>query len=729
MNFGGQQRERRLRADSVRRSDRRRKNYHAESDKSSMKYSRHRQGKRAEQISARVDQWLFLLAACLIGWRLSLTKGFTFEVPLFPALGHQQAGIPLYPRDAAVIESLATKLNGPSMEIFSAPKPFVGSDDPANRRAIESWLQLTPKPKVTLLGNERGYLEAARDYGLGLEEGIDKTFLGLPLFNSMVDRANRSTADITVIVNGDIILTPDFVQTMRKVSSTIRNYLVIAARYDVDSLPEGQAVSNDAIRTHVTDKGQLHTYGGMDLWAWNTKGPRIFGPHMPHFIFGRGKYDNWMTHEAIAAGNREIIDASETAMIIHVRHDYHLVSGNDESTNQDSSEEAGKPSRSLLSKQFWSEGKRSKFELFINIYLSMQRGTYVNQMGSVLYAPWKLGRCAEPTGMCLTRRKRPGMCPCEYSGFTAGTQTDPTVKEGSRVVRCGMLSSESRTSFNIPVLPPPGEVDTESFGMPLTVRSVTEKVAINNTVILTALTFGYRAMMMNWVCNLRELEITNFVIAALDEDLYKYAFTRGLPTYYEDIATSGRHDGVNSDAPYGSSSFKQITKAKSRVVLRLLKLGYNVQWSDCDIIFFKNPLLDMWSHNVDLVIQSNAPDNEPLNGARRLNSGFYLAVSSPRLISAFEDVVEYARRSSMSEQPCFYDVLCGKDGSKAVGSDGCRYKNLDVKLLPRELYPNGITAGIWDVAPGQVLEKFPNLQILHNNWVMIQTTFLSIFTS
>jgi beta-arabinofuranosyltransferase len=690
-----------------------------ESDRASLKYSRLRKGKRAEQISAKIDGWLFVLAFCLIVWRLSSGTG---RAPAFyfPSFGLGQGhtySIPLHPTDAAAVENLSCRLNTLSMEIFSAPKPFVGADSVANRRAIESWLQLKPKPKVTLLGNEVGYYEAARDYGLRLEQGIDSSFLGLPLFNSMVDRANRSDADIAVIVNGDIILTQDFVQTMRKVSSTIRNYLVIAARYDVDGLPNGKDVNSDTVRSHVLDTGRLHTYGGMDLWAWNTRGPRIFGPEMPHFIFGRGKYDNWMTHEAIVAGHREVIDASETAMIVHIRHDYHLVSGSGETKAQEQDAATARQGRSLLSKQFWSEGKRSKFELFINIYLSMQAGSYVNQMGSVLYAPWKLGRCAEPTGMCLTRRKRPGMCPCEYSGFTTGTQTDPTVKDGSRVIRCGMLSSEEKTSFTIPVLPPPGDAEPESFGMPLTVKSVTEKVAINNTVILSALTFGYRAMMMNWVCNLRELEITNFVIAALDEDLYKYAFTRGLPTYYEDHATSGRHDGVISDASYGTSSFKEITKAKSRVVLRLLKLGYNVQWSDCDVVFFRNPLPDMWSYNADLAIQSNAPDNEPLNGVRRLNSGFYLAVSSPRLIAAFEDVVEYARRSNMSEQPCFYDVLCGKDGSKVVGGDGCSYKGVSVRVLPRERYPNGITGGIWEVEAGRVLDKFPHLHILHNNWI------------
>lgn len=456
------------------------------------------------------------------------------------------------------------------------------------------------------------------------------------------------------------------------------------------------------------------------VWAWNTDGPRLYGPEMPHFIFGRGKYDNWMTHEAISAGYREVIDASETSLLVHVRHDYHLVSGNGEGASPGSAVDApsSRRGRSLLGKQFWSEGKRSKFELFINIFLSLHVGTYVNQMGSVLYAPWKLGRCAEPTGMCLARRKRPGMCPCEYSGFTAATQTDPSVKEGSRVIRCGMLSSESKESFSIPVVPPLLDSEPESFGMPLTVKTITDKVVQNNTIILSALTFGYRSIMMNWVCNLRELGISNFVIAALDEDLYKYAFTRGVPTYYENTATAGRHDGVNQDASYGSSSFKEITKAKSRVVLRLLKLGLNVQWSDCDVIWFKNPLQHMWSHNADLVIQSNAPDNEALNGHRRLNSGFYLARSTPGLIAAFEDIVDYARRSRMSEQPCFYDVLCGKDGSTATGPDGCSYKSsVTVKVLARELFPNGITGNIWNTQDGQIPEKFPGLYILHNNWV------------
>jgi beta-arabinofuranosyltransferase len=625
----------------------------------------------------------------------------------------------------------SSRLDSLTFEIFSAPKPFVGEDKENNERAIKSWLRLSPKPQVTLLGLETGYNEAAEEFGLRIERRVDKNFLGVPLFNSMLQRANNSKALVTVIINGDILLFDDFVQTMRKVISNFEHFLVVGARYDVDKLPddvpEDDPQYTRAVREHVLAAGTLHTYGGMDVWAWNSDGPRLFDPVMPHFIFGRGKYDNWLTHETIAAGRRQVIDASETCLTVHVRHDYHLVeaagakaSAVEERAGERHGDEAagaaGKRRRALLG-AFWSEGKKSKFELFVNIYLSLHVGSYTNQMGNVLFAPWKLSLCLEPTGMCLLKRKRPGICNCEFSSFVGSTQTDPVVKNGSRVIRCGMISVETKDNFVIPVLPAEGAKEAPPFGLPLTMESVLEKVVVNNTIILSALNFGYRGILQNWVCNMRHLGITNFVIAALDADLYKFAFTRGLPTYMENTIFDGLNSSIVTDASYGSDSFKQLTKMKSRVVVRLLKHGVNVVWTDCDIIWFKNPLPDMWGYNKDLVIQTNAPDNEPMNGRRRINSGFYLARSNEQTIRAFEDIIQYASKSRMSEQPCFYDIMCGKDGQTAVGDTQCKYNGMVVELLDRHFYPNGITDSIWDATPGTIHTKYPNLFILHNNWV------------
>lgn len=592
-----------------------------------------------------------------------------------------------------------------SIEIFSAPKPFIGPDREVNLRAIRSWKRLIPTPKITLLGNDLGYEEVAEEYGLHIRRDVDKTFLGVPLFNSMFHIANQSEAAITVIMNGDIVLLQDFVKALKRILTRFEHFLVISARYDLEAVPgeakEGSEHYERNLRDYVMRHGVLHTYGGMDLWAWNPKGPRLFDGEMPHFIFGRGKYDNWLTHETIAAGRRHVIDASEAIMSIHIRHGYNLVT---------------KSRKTILEHSggaFWSHGKKSKFELFINIYLSLHTGSYRNQMGTIIFAPWRLARCLETEGSCFVRRLRPGSCNCEYSGSSVATQTDPVMIENSRVIRCGVISQEDRQDYAIP-LQLRGDNEPVSFGLPLTLHSVVEKVVINNTIIVTGLNFGYREIMMNWICNLRHLNISNFVVAAFDAELYEFAYTRGISTYLE---TEVGHNATHADAAYGTASFKQLTKMKSRVVLRFLKLGYNTVWCDTDIILFKNPIENMWGYTADLIIQTNAPDSEEANDVRRINSGFYLAKSNSKVISAFEDVVKFARKSRMSEQPCFYDVICGKSGERKEGNNRCEYKGMKLLLLDRDLYPNGVTKGIWEVERGKILDLFPALFILHNNWV------------
>eukprot|EP00871_Galdieria_phlegrea_P005307 jgi/Galph1/5778/GphlegSOOS_G4466.1 len=615
------------------------------------------------------------------------------------------------------------KLESFSIEIFAAPKPFVGQDRDINIRAIKSWLRLQPKPQVTLLGDEIGYEEVCRELGLRQEKRLDRNFLGVPLFNSMVDRSNRSNATVTVIINGDIMLFDDFIQTIKKVMLNFKNWFIIGARWDIDGLPQGLQEThphyNRLVRENVFSHGRLHTYGGMDIWAWNTNGPPLFDGVMPHFVFGRGKYDNWLTHETIQAGRREVIDISETSLMVHIKHDYHLVSAlQSTSVNTMAMDHNRIDARKIPMGAFWSEGKRQKWELFLNIYLALNTGSYVNQVGTVIFAPWKTSLCMEPSGMCLLRRRRPGVCPCEQSSFVPATQTDPIVKNGSRVIQCGRISIETKENFDIPILPKPNQPVV--FGLPLLLEPLLERVAINNTVTLVAMNYGYRSFLMNFVCNLRQLGLFpgNLIIAALDEELYRFAFTRGLPVYFENTVYN-REDATSvMAASYGTDSFKKLTKMKSRVVLRILKLGYNVVWTDCDIVWFKDPLPYLRSQHADLVIQSNAPDDESANGRRRINSGFYLARSNPQTIEAFEDVIEFAAKSRMTEQPCFYDLWCGKQGETAHDDNRCVYKNkFEVVLLDRTLFPNGITQRIWDSPSGTIRDVFPHLYILHNNWV------------
>lgn len=89
-------------------------------------------------------------------------------------------------------------------------------------------------------------------------------------------------------------------------------------------------------------------------------------------------------------------------------------------------------------------------------------------------------------------------------------------------------------------------------------------------------------------------------------------------------------------------------------------------------------------------------------------------------MEAMEKVVKHAENSGMSEQPSFYDTLCGENGSKRVGDDKCLEPetNLTVQFLDRNLFPNGAYLELWnrkkEVRPA--CEKL-GCFVLHNNWI------------
>lgn len=108
-----------------------------------------------------------------------------------------------------------------------------------------------------------------------------------------------------------------------------------------------------------------------------------------------------------------------------------------------------------------------------------------------------------------------------------------------------------------------------------------------------------------------------------------------------------------------------------------------------------------------------------INLPRRLNSGFYFARSDSSTIAAMEKVVEHAATSGLSEQPSFYDTLCGASGSNRIGDDRCvePETNLTVHFLDRNLFPNGAYLGLWQKKNVRRDCAKKGCLVLHNNWI------------
>lgn len=109
----------------------------------------------------------------------------------------------------------------------------------------------------------------------------------------------------------------------------------------------------------------------------------------------------------------------------------------------------------------------------------------------------------------------------------------------------------------------------------------------------------------------------------------------------------------------------------------------------------------------------------PINLPRRLNSGFYYAHSDSTTITALQKVVEHASTSNLSEQPSFYDTLCGEGGSHRIGDNRCLEPetNMTVHFLDRDLFPNGAYQNLWEEINVTETCMRKGCFILHNNWI------------
>ncbi|MCO5566619.1 hypothetical protein L7F22_020296 [Adiantum nelumboides] len=180
---------------------------------------------------------------------------------------------------------------------------------------------------------------------------------------------------------------------------------------------------------------------------------------------------------------------------------------------------------------------------------------------------------------------------------------------------------------------------------------------------------------------LRKLRVTSYIIGAVDTQLYEFGLLQGLPVF---MSVPGMDLSFN-DCHFGTECFKKVTKVKSR---------------------------QLWHKVINGT--SQAP-NKP----RRLNSGFYFVWPNTSTIAAFEMIVKHASMSNMSEQPSFYDVLCGQSGQHRVGGLLCLEleTNVTTHFSNRDLFPNGAFKELWErrnVSEACILQ---GCFVLHNNWV------------
>jgi hypothetical protein len=138
-----------------------------------------------------------------------------------------------------------------------------------------------------------------------------------------------SNSDLLCIINTDMLLMPDFIETANLFASRFKNdlpnFVLLSQRWDLDvtepiDFSEGW---DNRLRSTVYGQGQLHRPAGSDFFLF----PKSCYTDVPDFAIGRAGWDNWMIFHA-RQKNWPVIDGTPSLMIVHQNHDYrHLPEG------------------------------------------------------------------------------------------------------------------------------------------------------------------------------------------------------------------------------------------------------------------------------------------------------------------------------------------------------------------------------------------------------------------
>lgn len=211
------------------------------------------------------------------------------------------------------------------LTIFSTPKAFLGHIATIQRNAIGSWIRISPSPQVVLFGDSEGTREAAAQFGVEHIPAVEANEFGTPYLRSLIDSVERlARHDLLCYVNGDIIFTEGFEQTVQYLRTEKKPFLLSGRRMNVDvnePIPfhaDWRAWLQDA----VCERGVAgdHTY--VDFFVFR-KG---FYKEVPPLVIGRAGFDEWMIKAALDR-RAKVIDASRLVPILHQNHSYSHVDG------------------------------------------------------------------------------------------------------------------------------------------------------------------------------------------------------------------------------------------------------------------------------------------------------------------------------------------------------------------------------------------------------------------
>ena len=238
---------------------------------------------------------------------------------------------------------------------------------------------------------------------------------------------------------------------------------------------------------------------------------------------------------------------------------------------------------------------------------------------------------------------------------------------------------------------------------------ILRNVAVNNTIIMISANCGYVNMAQNWILHVTKLGITNFIVIAQDETAFDVLNTY-VPGHVVMLDKDHPPDvHVEQDAfTFASEGFYEICKQRPHMIQSILNQGYNVLYSDTDLVWLKNPF-EKVPDDVDYVGMTDVDNEDPAIDQRDVCSAFLYFrpnYNTTQLLSHWTRQMMFDSNARGHDQDHWRNTLQHLKGKYSM------------HLLPKQLFPPGFLYFNVVTQQERITKLVPkDLYTVHANWM------------
>eukprot|EP00898_Chlorokybus_atmophyticus_P001329 jgi/Chlat1/2197/Chrsp17S02758 len=143
-------------------------------------------------------------------------------------------------------------------------------------------------------------------------------------------------------------------------------------------------------------------------------------------------------------------------------------------------------------------------------------------------------------------------------------------------------------------------------------------------ILVTFANLAYKDFVLNWVSQLKQLHVHNFIVGALHDELLEDLYKLDIPCF-------AMHSKLSTqDFGWGTLEFHKSQRQKASVdlVRAFVEMGFNIFFSDVDVVWYQDPLQYVTRYpTADVLISSDHLSSTSKNGSLEEYQAAYAAAA------------------------------------------------------------------------------------------------------